>query len=196
MFNQKKFGRFTPGKVFGKPNLGGVNVIGKLTDNAFTQGMQKMAISLDKHSKRLTKDLSCGVRVDEGFLKRKIWPVRTTTTSTTLLTTQKAEKEATFLQKALKSNSVFSEMDEFQSEDFVDAFEKVHFQSKELIIRQGDAGDYFYILYEGEVTLIDSHGEAAIHSSKDDGYCSFGEFAINHRKWGVFCGRPNVGGPK
>ena len=182
MFQKKKaFGKFTPGKVMGAPKLG-IHVIGKaLTDNVLTQGIGKVAHSLDTQSKRLTQKLkitdSRGAVEGKTFFMRKVKQVHT---QTTLEDQQdKPETVQALLETALQQSSfLFRDMDDFQRQDLIAAFEKVEIKKQQVIPE-----DYFYILYKGQIEMVDGDGETTIRSSQEnedeDGILvSFGEHAM------------------
>jgi cAMP-dependent protein kinase regulator len=52
---------------------------------------------------------------------------------------------------ALKSDFIFSSLHENELKPLIDAFEPCTFKAGDVIINQGDVGDYFYILKDGEV---------------------------------------------
>ncbi|XP_055370808.1 cAMP-dependent protein kinase type I regulatory subunit [Condylostylus longicornis] len=78
------------------------------------------------------------------------------------------------LQKAIAKNVLFSHLDESEHSDIFDAMFPVNCLSGEFIIRQGDEGDNFYVIDQGEVEvfvnseLVTTIGEAG----------SFGELAL------------------
>ena len=62
------------------------------------------------------------------------------------------------LAKAIAKNVLFSHLDENERPDILDAMFPVSAHSGEVIIQQGDEGDNFYVIDQGEVevTLLNS----------------------------------------
>lgn len=61
-------------------------------------------------------------------------------------------KEA--IQKALAHNLLFLHMDESEKQDVFDAMFPVEYKKDDVIIKQGDEGDNFYVIDRGEVDVI------------------------------------------
>lgn len=57
------------------------------------------------------------------------------------------------LSKAIEKNVLFSHLDESERSDIFDAMFPVHNIAGEYIIKQGDDGDNFYIIDQGEVDV-------------------------------------------
>ncbi|CAH1795072.1 unnamed protein product, partial [Owenia fusiformis] len=78
------------------------------------------------------------------------------------------------LSKAISKNVLFTHLDDNERSDIFDAMFPVHRHGGEIIIQQGDEGDNFYVLDQGEVeifvnnTLVVTLGDGA----------SFGELAL------------------
>jgi cAMP-dependent protein kinase regulator len=64
---------------------------------------------------------------------------------------RKAQEEANFIQTALKKNFVFTSLSEQQLKTILYAFERVKFSSGKEIIKQGEEGDYFYVIRQGKI---------------------------------------------
>merc|ERR1712137_1363657 len=78
------------------------------------------------------------------------------------------------LAKAIAKNVLFSHLDENERSDIFDAMFPVNVQSGDIIIQQGDEGDNFYVIDQGEVEFyVDGNLVAMIG---DGG--SFGELAL------------------
>ncbi len=58
-----------------------------------------------------------------------------------------ATKEA--MSNAIRTNLLFSHLDDSERQDIFDAMFSKNAESGEMIIRQGDNGDNFYIIHEG-----------------------------------------------
>jgi cAMP-dependent protein kinase regulator len=61
--------------------------------------------------------------------------------------------EKKLIRKALKKNFVFSDLTDRDLKPLVAAFEGILFERSQLIIEQGDPGDFFYILASGKVSF-------------------------------------------
>lgn len=57
------------------------------------------------------------------------------------------------LAKAIAKNVLFSHLDENERSDIFDAMFPVNVQSGDIIIQQGDEGDNFYVIDQGEVEV-------------------------------------------
>lgn len=78
------------------------------------------------------------------------------------------------LTKAIEKNVLFAHLDESEKKDIFDAmFPTVH-KAGEIIIRQGDDGDNFYVIDEGEVDVLVNN---VCVTTLADG-ASFGELAL------------------
>ena len=58
-----------------------------------------------------------------------------------------------FLLQALGDNFIFDSLDDGAKTDFVHAMQLQEFKEGERVMNQGDIGDYFYIIYDGEVAF-------------------------------------------
>lgn len=86
----------------------------------------------------------------------------------------KTKSDADFLDKALGSNFIFSDLTVKERELLINAMQKQECNESEIIITQGDVGDFFYICEKGTVNFV-ADGNAV-------GSCgmggSFGELAL------------------
>ena len=86
----------------------------------------------------------------------------------------KSDEARKFLDKALGQNFIFSDLTDKEREMLINAMQKQEAKEGEMIIKQGDVGDFFYICEEGTVNFI-ADGNAV-------GSCgmggSFGELAL------------------
>lgn len=87
----------------------------------------------------------------------------------------KSDEQRTFLQNILSDNFLFTELSEEEMQQLVDAMQKETVQRDAVIIKQGDVGDFFYVVEAGKVDFVlDDQGKV--------GYCgkggSFGELAL------------------
>ncbi|XP_046404424.1 cAMP-dependent protein kinase type I regulatory subunit isoform X2 [Ischnura elegans] len=78
------------------------------------------------------------------------------------------------LSKAITKNVLFSHLDENERSDIFDAMFPVNFLRGETIIRQGDEGDNFYVIDQGEVEVF-VNGEQVTTIGEGG---SFGELAL------------------
>ncbi|XP_043480769.1 cAMP-dependent protein kinase type I regulatory subunit isoform X2 [Leptopilina heterotoma] len=78
------------------------------------------------------------------------------------------------LSKAIGKNVLFAHLDEKERSDIFDAMFPVLFSPKETIIRQGDEGDNFYVIDQGEVEVF-VNGELVTTIGEGG---SFGELAL------------------
>ena len=86
----------------------------------------------------------------------------------------KTDEEKDLIKKSLKKNFVFSDLTSRELKPLVAAFEPYKFESGETIIKQGDPGDYFYIIQKGRVVFqVDG-----VDVGKAGKGSSFGELAL------------------
>ena len=89
---------------------------------------------------------------------------------------RKREKFETFL----SSVKIFQSMDPYERSQIADALKSEHFKKGDHIIRQGDIGDKFFIICEGEASALkkieDSKTEELVYQYKKGDY--FGERAL------------------
>ena len=101
----------------------------------------------------------------------------------------KDEKTKVALKKSIADNVLFSHLDDRESQDIFDAMFKTDFAAGEVktslsrhsssslgqkIIQQGDDGDNFYVIHEGQVDIL-VNDVKVVSISKGD---SFGELAL------------------
>ncbi|KAL3808478.1 hypothetical protein ACHAXA_008774 [Cyclostephanos tholiformis] len=87
---------------------------------------------------------------------------------------EKSDEDVEFLLDALADNFVFNTLDEFELETLVNAFENYEVHKGEVIIRQGDMGGHFYIVYRGQVAFVVDGNEVV----RAEAGSSFGEWAL------------------
>mmetsp|Transcript_19129 Transcript_19129/g.27207 ORF Transcript_19129/g.27207 Transcript_19129/m.27207 type:complete len:816 (+) Transcript_19129:184-2631(+) len=86
----------------------------------------------------------------------------------------KSHDEKEFLEKVLSDNFIFSGLTPQESSLLVNAMQPHHANTNDIIIKQGDIGDFFYVLKKGKVVFLvegNTVGEAT------DG-ATFGELAL------------------
>lgn len=86
----------------------------------------------------------------------------------------KDAKDAAFLDTSLGSNFIFSDLSNDERKLLIDAMQKETASEGDLIIKQGDTGDFFYICQSGQINFI-CDGKA-VGSCGSGG--SFGELAL------------------
>ena len=86
----------------------------------------------------------------------------------------KTKTEAAFLDEALTDNFIFLNLDKPSRETLVNAMEPITVPKGDVIIKQGDLGDYFYVIEMGTVVFI-VDGKTVGKGEK--GKC-FGELAL------------------
>ena len=82
------------------------------------------------------------------------------------------------LKKSVENILLFKSCDKEQLKQILDAMDEKKVKSGELIIKQGDEGDYFYVVDSGDYDVfIDKDGtDIKVHTFKDSGM--FGELAL------------------
>mmetsp|Transcript_10375 Transcript_10375/g.21429 ORF Transcript_10375/g.21429 Transcript_10375/m.21429 type:complete len:837 (+) Transcript_10375:96-2606(+) len=63
----------------------------------------------------------------------------------------KSDADIKLIEETLKGNFVFAHLPDAKRESLIGAFEPVRFKKGSQIIKQGDVGDYFYVIGKGEV---------------------------------------------
>lgn len=86
----------------------------------------------------------------------------------------KTQDEKEFFQAALKKNFVFESLGPKQILPLVQALEQHEVTAGTIIINQGDEGDYFYVLFQGECDFILNDKKLGSATKGD----SFGELAL------------------
>ena len=78
------------------------------------------------------------------------------------------------LSKAIQTNLLFSHLDDNEKSDIFDAMQPFNYKPGEMIIQQGEEGDFFYIIDQGEVEVYVNN--KCVTAISDGG--SFGELAL------------------
>lgn len=86
----------------------------------------------------------------------------------------KTEEDEQFINKCLGGAFLFEQIGEREKRTLVNAFEKYTVKGDETIIRQGDIGDYFYIIQRGKVKFVVDGKEVGKGGRGD----IFGELAL------------------
>lgn len=90
---------------------------------------------------------------------------------------EKSAEEKAFIRDALKHNFVFEHLHPKELHPLLMAFEKTTVAPDELIIKQGDEGDYFYICQTGSFKFIVNDKEVGEAGAG----ASFGELALMYK---------------
>jgi CRP-like cAMP-binding protein len=92
----------------------------------------------------------------------------------------KSEVQKQFLLAALRENFIFMEITDLECQTFVGSLQQDKVASGTVIIRQGDVGDFFYIVESGSVDFVlEESGKSSIVGTAGPGD-SFGELALIH----------------
>jgi CRP-like cAMP-binding protein/serine/threonine protein phosphatase PrpC len=99
----------------------------------------------------------------------------------------KTEAEIQRIKAAMNSNFLFQKLSESQSTQIYDAMKRKRVKAGEIIIRQGDPGDEFYVLEIGEyVVTIENNGKAVevlrYRPNPSGANPCFGELALMYSK--------------
>jgi cAMP-dependent protein kinase regulator len=86
----------------------------------------------------------------------------------------KSEVEQAYISEALKHNFVFSALSEREIKTIIDAFERIEVVPGDAVITQGEEGDYFYVIREGNLHY-EVDGNTVGRARKGQ---SFGELAL------------------
>jgi len=87
----------------------------------------------------------------------------------------KSLEESQFLEETLKSNFLFSDLSGDEMDLLVGAMEKEEAAEGSLIIKQGDVGDFFYVVESGSVNFIIGDGQNVGSCARGG---AFGELAL------------------
>lgn len=119
----------------------------------------------------------------------------------------KSEDQLQRIRSAIKPNFLFRNLDEEQEADVLAAMKEVTLGAGELIIEQGAAGDYFYVVESGTLEVYVKRDGQVINPEQGDkanlgkkvATCvegnSFGELALMH-KWVKFKGLADGSAPR
>jgi cAMP-dependent protein kinase regulator len=66
----------------------------------------------------------------------------------------KTDKQRKFLRKVLKSNFLFNGLNDTETELLMSAMQEEHVEKGDLVIVQGDIGDFFYIVEKGKIEYL------------------------------------------
>ena len=87
----------------------------------------------------------------------------------------KSDEQRSFLETVLSDNFLFAELSEEEMQQLVDAMQQETVEKGAVIIRQGDVGDFFYVVESGTVDFVlDGPGKVGFTGKGG----SFGELAL------------------
>mmetsp|Transcript_18623 Transcript_18623/g.54604 ORF Transcript_18623/g.54604 Transcript_18623/m.54604 type:complete len:1074 (-) Transcript_18623:321-3542(-) len=104
--------------------------------------------------------------------------------------TPKTEEEIKRISAAVKTNFLFAHLNDAQRHELYAVMKRVEVKAGDVIIRQGDPGDWFYVVDEGVFVVTQKQGKAGdekevhIFTYKNEGgvhHC-FGELALMYSK--------------
>lgn len=87
----------------------------------------------------------------------------------------KSRAQTDFIKGAILGNFVFSNLDKAELNVMLDAFEKVAFNKDDMIIKEGEEGDYYYVIESGEVQFSVQGRVVGTPAKRGD---TFGELAL------------------
>jgi len=90
---------------------------------------------------------------------------------------EKSESDATFLKTSMASNKLMKSLAPSDREQLMHAFKKIEFAQGDHIIKQGDAGDLFYLLDSGTCDISVTGKGSVMKATKG---VAFGELALLH----------------
>lgn len=99
---------------------------------------------------------------------------------------QKTADELTRIKAAVKANFLFQHLNDTQAKQVYDVMKRVAVKKGDVVIRQGDQGDWFYVVDEGEyvVTLEQAGKDVEIlrYTTQGGANPCFGELALMYSK--------------
>lgn len=113
--------------------------------------------------------------------------------SSNISTFPKSDEQLERIKAAIKPNFLFRNLDEEQETDVLGAMKEVQIGAGEMIIEQGAAGDYFYVVENGTLEVFVKKEGQVLDQTKGDrallgkkvATCvegnSFGELALMHK---------------
>lgn len=70
---------------------------------------------------------------------------------------KKTEDELVHIAKTVKANFLFAHLSEQQRRTVFEAMQKFHVRKDEVVIKQGDRGEHFYVIQEGDFDVYVAH---------------------------------------
>ena len=123
---------------------------------------------------RAIEAFTCGFFLSSPFLSSRT-TCETSSSSPLFSTSSDATAASDFLKQSLSFSYIFDELDAQETDTLIQNFEKVEFPTAGTVIcRQGQTGDYFYIIQDGTVQFtVDGKDVSTAGPSQ-----SFGELAL------------------
>lgn len=103
-----------------------------------------------------------------------IWVLDQMTFKTIIMAS--AVKERNIRLNFIDNIKVFEKMSRYEKIKLLDGLQVQYFQSEDVIVKEGDVGEYFYIVEEGSVECIKEEGQEVIRELTPGDY--FGELAL------------------
>jgi CRP-like cAMP-binding protein len=100
----------------------------------------------------------------------------------------KSEEDIQLIAKAVKANFLFQHLNEAQVKQVYDVMKRVTVKKGDVVIRQGDEGDWFYVVEDGELSVTIQAGDGPpmhiLNYTTDGGKTNpcFGELALMYSK--------------
>ncbi|XP_023692725.1 cAMP-dependent protein kinase type I-alpha regulatory subunit [Paramormyrops kingsleyae] len=136
-------------------------------------GQQKANSRSDSRDDEISPPVNPGVKARRGAISAEVY-TEEDATSYVRKVIPKDYKSMAALAKAIQKNVLFSHLDDNERSDIFDAMFSVTYIAGETVIKQGDEGDNFYVIDQGEMDVY-VNGEW-VTSIGEGG--SFGELAL------------------
>jgi len=95
---------------------------------------------------------------------------------------ESATKKRDLFKRVLDSIDIFSSMNSFNKEQFLDILKEEKYEEGQYVIKQGEQGNKFYIILQGQLTAEKTQGAnelpSVVYKYKEGDY--FGELALLH----------------
>ncbi|VDP66664.1 unnamed protein product [Echinostoma caproni] len=111
--------------------------------------------------------------------------------NTELVVHPKSPEQRQRLHQALKDILIFQSLDEAQKTKVLDAMQEMKVIADQTVIRQGEDGNYFYVVETGQFDVFVD----GIHVGSYNGFGSFGELALMYntpRAATIVCTKPGI----
>jgi len=100
---------------------------------------------------------------------------------------KKTEDELVHIAKTVKANFLFAHLSDQQRRTVFEAMQKFHVRKDEVVIKQGDRGEHFYVIQEGDfdVYVAYENGPPELvhtYSTRGGTHASFGELSLMYCK--------------
>eukprot|EP00301_Raphidiophrys_heterophryoidea_P010245 c15319_g1_i1.p1 GENE.c15319_g1_i1~~c15319_g1_i1.p1 ORF type:complete len:378 (+),score=91.08 c15319_g1_i1:86-1219(+) len=91
---------------------------------------------------------------------------------------EKSSEDREHIREQLHKNFMFSSLDEDAANDLINAIVEMKFVAGDAVVKQGDDGEYFYIIQEGEAHIFVTKDGTEIKVMECGAGGSFGELAL------------------